>query len=103
MDRTVTLADAMQAAGTAVYLDRQKCEEQFGRGLFDKAVAFHQSKNLRADLKNGTVRNTDGWQSGFVDYDWGHVYEEAPHHVWHDFLRGFVINSASRMARGLKP
>lgn len=102
MAHIVTLAQAMESAATAVYLDRQKANEQFGRGLFDKAVAHHIRRNLRANLKTGETLDCDGWRGRFTAYDWAQVYDSAPHHVYFDFLRGHVMNSASRLSRGLE-
>lgn len=95
----VNLAQAMADSPTAVYLDRKK----WGDDLFDKAVAHHTARRLRADLSAGTTTDVDGQRSRFVQYDWGHEYENAPHHVYFDFFRGAVCNSCSRLARGLAP
>jgi hypothetical protein len=101
--KIVTLNEAMDAAATAVYVDRKKADQQFGVGLFDKAVAHHNNLGLRANISKGTTRNKRGQQSKYVNYDWAHVYEDAPHFIWYDFFRGVIMNSCSRMARGLEP
>lgn len=98
MPATITLAQAMEAAATAVYLDRQKAP-----ALFDKAIEHHVARGLRADVAKGTTRDRDGWRSGFVAYDWAATYEEAPHFVYWDFFRPAILNSVSRLERGLNP
>lgn len=99
--KKITLRQAMEAAGTAVYLDRQKADAQFGPGLFDKAVAYHEKRNLRAYIESGTTWDRDGMRTRFVNYDGGGQYREAPHFVWFDFFRGTIMNSVSRLSRGL--
>lgn len=101
--RCVTLSEAMSAAGTAVYLDRRQADEQFGPGLFDTAIEHHTALRLRADIVRGTTRNRHGLTSRWVNYDWADTYVEAPHFVWFDYFRPFILNSCSRMARGLAP
>lgn len=101
--KIVTLAEAMDAASEYVRADRAKADQQFGAGLFDQAVAHHTSLRLRANVTTGTTQNRYGQLSKYINYNWSHVYEEAPHHIWHDFFRGTIMNSCSRMARGLKP
>jgi len=99
----VTIDEILDAAAEAVHLDRQEADLQFGAGLFDKAIAHHKKLKLRANILKGTTRNKRGQQSRCLDYDWAHVYDGAPHLVWSDFFRGAVMNSCSRMARGLNP
>lgn len=99
----VTLNEAMDAAPEDVRADRARADEQFGAGLFDKAVAHHNNLRLRANISNGTTRDKYGETSRFIDYNWAHVYEDAPNLIWHDFFGGTIMNSCSRMARGLRP
>ena len=101
--RIVTLNEAMDAAATAVHLDRQRADRQFGAGLFDRAVAHHRKLDLRANITRGTTQDRRGQQSRYIAYDWAHVYDGAPHSIWQDFFRGAILNSCSRMARGLRP
>lgn len=84
-------------------MDRQKANRQFGDGLFDKAVEHHQKMRLVADPEKGETRNKFGNDSQFLNYDWAHIYKECPHFIWGDFFRGSILNSCSRMARGLNP
>lgn len=101
---TITLSQSLQAAATAVHLDRALADEKFGRGLFDKAVQHHTARRLHANLKTGTVSDRDGWRSRYVrpsDYAGAKAYEGAEHLTWFDFFRGAVMNSASRLSRGL--
>jgi len=99
----VTLAEAVDAAPEDVRAYRARADEQFGAGLFDKAVAHHNNLRLRANTSNGTTLDKYGETSRFTNYDWAHVYEDAPHLIWHDFFSGTIMNSCSRMARGLRP
>lgn len=97
--RVITLTEAMAEAPTDVHADRQR----WGDALFDRAVEHHTSRNLRANIGNGTTRDKDGIQSRFVAYDWACHYESSPDHVYYDFFKGIVCNSCSRMERGLNP
>lgn len=97
----ITLNQAMIAAGTAVYLDKLKADKQFGPGLFDKAVEHHVKRGLRADIKAGITRDREGIKSRFVNYNWAAQYQNAPHFVWFDFFRPAILNSCSRLSRGL--
>ena len=99
----MTLSQACEHAGTAVHMDRQKADEQFGAGLFDKAIEHHTKRGLSVDLTKGTTRDRAGLQSRFINYIGEQTYTDAPHFVWFDFFRGAVLNSCSRMARGLEP
>lgn len=99
----ITLQQAMDVAATTVYLDRRKFDEQFGPGLFDKAVEHHTKKRLRADIETGTTYRERGWVAQFVSYDWEDHYKDAPHFVWFDFFLPIIGNSVSRMSRGLEP
>jgi hypothetical protein len=101
--KIVTLNEAMDAAPEDVRAYRARADEQFGAGLFDKAVAHHNNLRLRANISNGTTQDKHGQKSKYIDYNWAHVYEDAPHLIWHDFFSGTIMNSCSRMARGLKP
>lgn len=99
--KTITLDQAMQLSDTVVYLDKQKADKQYGPGLFDQAVKHHVKRGLRADIKAGTTRDRDGIKSRFVDYDWADQYQDAPHFVWFDFFLPAILNSCSRLSRGL--
>mgnify|MGYP001168697125 CR=1 FL=1 len=101
--KIVTLAEAMAAAPEDVRTDRARADQQFGVGLFDQAVAHHTGLRLRANITTGTTQNRYGQLSKYTNYNWSPVYEDAPHHIWHDFFSGTILNSCSRMARGLKP
>jgi hypothetical protein len=102
---TVTLEQSLEWSATEVYLVRRKAAENWadGAALFDKAVAHHKARRLRANVKLGTTRDRDGWRSRYVDYDWASDYEQHPSFVFHDFFRGAILNSIDRMARGLEP
>lgn len=71
--------------------------------VFDQAMAYHAGRKLRADIATGVTRDCDGWKSGFVNYDWSDNYTKNPEHIFFDFFRGFILNSVSRINRGLKP
>lgn len=101
--KIVTLTEAMDAAPEDVRADRAMADRQFGVGLFDRAVAHHSKLRLRANITRGTTHDSRGQRSRYIAYDWAHVYDGAPHHIWHDFFRGSIMNSCSRMARGLHP
>lgn len=100
--KTISLPEAMDSAATAVYQDRIKADQQFGKGLYDQAVIHHTKRNLRANVTLGGTKDRDGFCSQFVDYTWSHVYDEAPHHVYFDFFRPSLLNSVSRLSRGLE-
>ena len=99
----ITLTQACDAAPDAVAASRSKMDRDFAPGLFDKALAHHTARQLRADLKKGSTRDVDGFRSQFVGYDWSETYTGRPDWVWFDFFSGTVCYSVSRMHRGLKP
>jgi hypothetical protein len=101
--KIVTLAEAMAAAPEDVRADRARADQQFGVGLFDQAVAHHTNLCLRANVTTGTTQNKYGEASRFTHYELAYFYEAYPHHIWNDFFSGTILNSCSRMARGLKP
>lgn len=101
--KIVTLAEAIDAAPEDVRAYRARADEQFGVGLFDKAVAHYTKLRLRANVTKGTTQDKHGETSQFLNYDLAHFYEAYPHHVWSSFFSGTIMNSCSRMARGLKP
>lgn len=91
--------DSASHSATEFYLLRQRAENQY---LFDKAVEWMGRMKFRADIKRGCVRNVNGVQSQFVNYDWAHHYEDAPNLVFGDFFRGILLNKYSRLLRGLE-
>lgn len=99
MRTKISLAQAMDMAPDQVAEDRHKV----GADLFDRAVDHHTRRRLVADVGQGTTRDRDGRRSRYVDYDWADHYSECPDHIWPDFFRGEVLNSCSRMRRGLTP
>jgi hypothetical protein len=103
MQNIFTLAEAMALAPSEVAEAREYCAKTFGPEYWDKAVAHHEKRKLRADIAEGTTRDCDGWKSGFVGYDWSHEYQDRKEWIFYDFFRGFICNSVSRMARGLQP
>ena len=96
MQTRYTLTQAAAIAPDDVSTARQYAEHAFGPGLFDRAIAHHESRGLRATLGVGETRDRGGVCARFVG---GHTCE--PGHVWFDFFRGHIMNSVSRMARGL--
>lgn len=96
MQTRYTLAQAAALAIDDVAEARRYAERQFGAGLFDRATTHHEARNLRATLGIGETRDCDGFVARFVD---GHTCQAE--HVWFDFFRESIMNSASRMARGL--
>lgn len=96
MQTRYTLAQASELATDDVASARQYAELEFGAGLFDRAMAHHEARNLRATLGAGETRDSGGIIARYVG---GHTCQAA--HVWFDFFRGHVMNSVSRMARGL--
>lgn len=70
---------------------------------FETAVAHHVRLGIVADIDKGEVRNKNGFVSQFVYYDWSQHYKDALNLVFFDFFRGVVLNSVSRMNRGLEP
>lgn len=101
--KIVTLAEAMDAAPEDVLADKERADQQFGVGLFKKAIEHHDKLNLRADISNGTTRDKYGEISRFTNYELAYFYEAYPHHIWNDFFSGTIMNSCSRMARGYDP
>lgn len=99
----ITLKQAMDDAMQVVMIKKQSADRKFGPGLFEKAIAHHMQRDLRASVVKGSVRDRDGFRSQFVDYDWADVYAENPEYVWTDFFLPFILNSVSRMSRGLEP
>lgn len=101
----ITLAETLYHAAHAIHMDKRKADEQFGPGLFEKAINHHVRRNLRADTVKGEVRDAGGWKAQYKEWTDANAkqYDDAPHFVWFDFFRGFVMNSCSRMSRGLKP
>jgi hypothetical protein len=101
---TITITQSLAAAATAVHLDRRLADEKFGQGLFDEAVQHHTARRLHANLKTGTVSDRDGWRSRYVNpshYAGAKSFDGAEHLTWFEFFRGAVMNSASRLSRGL--
>jgi hypothetical protein len=101
-----TLAQAMQDAAGAVHHDRQMANEQFGVGLFDKAVEHHTKRRLQADVVKGTTTDCDGPRARFINWTLEDAANHSDHHrhfVWFSFFRGDVMNSVSRLSRGLEP
>src|SRR5690554_871589 len=99
----ITLNEILNAASEVVHLDRREADLQFGAGLFDKAIAHHKKRNLRANVSLGTVHDKHGQKSKFINYNWAHVYDGAPRLIWRDFFLPDILNSCSRMARGFNP
>lgn len=97
--RYYTLEAAMRLAPDYVAGDRV----EFGADLFDRAVAHHVKRKLRADIKTGQTRDVDGFHSRYSTYDWAHLYEANPDWIYYDFFSGAVRNSCDRMLRGLEP
>jgi ferredoxin-like protein FixX len=102
-EKKVSIREAMQLAEEEVRQCRIEAAAEFSEGLFDKAVEHHAKRGLRADLVLGVTRDREGVQSRFLDYTWASAYTRNPGHIWYDFFCGPVMNSVSRMARGLEP
>jgi hypothetical protein len=106
MKTRYTMAEAMAAAPDDAQAARQVAGADFGPGLFDRAIAHHAARQLRADVAAGVTRDREGIRARFVSWTpedlAGHVDRRGAH-VWFDFFRGHVLNSCSRMARGLTP
>ena len=101
--KIVSLNKALADAATAVYMDRQKADAQYGAGLFDRAIEHHVARNLRADTERGITRDRGGQCAAYVSWSGADAaaYIEAPHFVYFDFFRGHILNSVSRLSRGL--
>lgn len=93
LDEALALADPK---------DVSECKSAFGVDLFEQAVEHHRRRGLTADVKKGTTRDKDGQNSVYPGYDWADRYTTHKGHIWFDFFRGFVVNSASRLSRGLE-
>ena len=96
MQTRYTLNQAAALAAGDVSEARQYAAQTFGAGLFERATAHHEARNMRAVLGVGETRDRDGIRARFID---GHTCEPA--HVWFDFFRGHIMNSVSRLASGL--
>lgn len=101
MSRAVTLAAVLPEAGHELYWLSQR----FGLQTVEAACAHHKARNLRADVAKGTTADRDGNRSRFVSWSEEDAarYEGMPGWVFHDFFRGDIANSCSRIERGLNP
>lgn len=83
---------------------RASANSAFGLGAFDIAFAHWCARKLIADTNTGVVRDREGIKSRFLDYGtMADHYAAQPSHVWHDFFSPVLMNSCSRLHRGLKP
>ncbi|WP_369662012.1 hypothetical protein [Variovorax sp. V15] len=100
MHRLYTLPQALALADPSEIAENRSI---FGSDLFAQAVEAQTRNGLRADIVKGSTRDRDGFRSQFIAYDWEATYRENPSHIWSDYFRPAVMNSASRMQRGLAP
>ncbi len=95
----VTLTEALADAGHYIY----RLNERWGVRNVERAIAYHEGKNLRAYLLTGITQDDDGQQMRFLNYDWSHLYDGMPEWVFADFFMYRIANSCARMERGLDP
>lgn len=99
-----SVQSAADAFGPEFAESRARANSEFGLGAFDIAFAHWCARRLSADTDTGTVRDREGIKSRFLDYGtMADHYAAQPSHVWHDFFAPVLLNSCSRLHRGLKP
>ena len=94
----VTFDQALALSATEFHLLRERAAQ---RDAFDRAVERMRAERWACDPSTGTVRNRGGVRAQFTAYDWGAEYVAHPHFIFYDFFRPHLMNTYSRIVRGI--